>query len=633
MSASTAFSTIFSVLSSSQQISSSWTGSFDVSFAFTSGVKAKSACSAKDFFQIKGYVKKANTATYSFKSESAKVEEDAPSESQKDVHNFFYWRWLLATLMNIKVAIEKQRNVLNWKPRRPDLFADSFSHEQIIDNIYMQRKSIKIYEIDATGKASIETIMNILQDTSVNHFKFLGFLDDSVRSYPKIGGGNLAFVMLKMHVQVEHYPSWGDALEVNTWLRHHKKLSMARDWHLRNLKTGQSMIRATSIWALMDKTTRKLSKIPDEKKIEVEPHCNDTTFILNDDNRKLPKVNVETADYIIDDLTPKWADLDFNMHVNNVKYIQWILEGIPVSMLETHEMSSMVLEFRKECRMGDVLQSLTAVSYVSSNSSSEFNIVCRHLLQLKSGPALVHGLTTWIQKRLMMMNGRRPPLADGPFEERRSCGCPVVGGARGVTSPPPAFIVDRLNFIPGVKRKGILLEDNLESFGLSGKVLLAKEEMAYSLASNSNVETNKEFNVVGIVYGSCEKGGSQPKDAIGMNEFDGSRMKNGLAVEGNTKFDLEEVQECLTGDLGRCDEVIVDLPKRPNLGNHQNVWLKNNNITVAELEFSNCVSEDGKSVKLHVEKVLENTKKLDKSLVVKLFGGDVPFSSISFELR
>ncbi|PKU69189.1 Palmitoyl-acyl carrier protein thioesterase, chloroplastic [Dendrobium catenatum] len=248
--------------------------------------------------------------------------------------------------MKIKVAIEKQRNVLNWKPRRPDLFDDSFSHEQIIDNIYMQRNSIKIYEIDATGKASLETIMNLLQ---------------------------------------------GDALEVNTWLRHHNKLSMARDWHLRNHKTGQSMIRATSIWALMDKTTRKLSKIPNEKKVEIEPHCNDTTFILNEDNRKFPKVNVETAD-------PDWADLDVNRHVSNVKYIQWIFKGIPISIWETHAMSSMVLKFRKECKMGDVLQSLTAVSYVSSNSSSEFKIECRHLLQLKSGPPLVQGLTTWIQK-------------------------------------------------------------------------------------------------------------------------------------------------------------------------------------------------------------------------------------------
>ncbi|KAH0452428.1 hypothetical protein IEQ34_019727 [Dendrobium chrysotoxum] len=397
MTASTAFSTIFSILSSSQPISSSWTGSFNVSFAFTSGVKAKFSCSAKAF-QIKGYVKKANTATFSVKSESAGVEEDAPSESKKDVLNFLCWNWLLATLMNIKVAIEKQRNILDWKPWRPDLFADSFSHEQIIDNIYMQRNSIKLYEIDATGKASLETIMNLLQETSVNHFKFLGFLDDSVRSYPKIGRGNLTFVILKMHVHVEHYPSWGDALEVNTWLRNHKKVSMARDWHLRNLKTGQSMIRATSISALMDKTTRKLSKIPDEIKVKLESHYKDTTFILNEDSRKFPKPNVETADYIIDGLTPQWADLDFNMHVNNVKYIRWIFEGIPMSIMETHEMSSMVLEFRKECRMGDVLQSLTTVSSVSSNSSSEFNIVCRHLLQLKSGPALVQGLTTWIQK-------------------------------------------------------------------------------------------------------------------------------------------------------------------------------------------------------------------------------------------
>ncbi|KAI0499519.1 hypothetical protein KFK09_017723 [Dendrobium nobile] len=43
--------------------------------------------------------------------------------------------------------------------------------------------------------------------------------------------------------------------------------------------------------------------------------------------------------------------------------------------------------------------------------------------------------------------------------------------------------------------------------------------------------------------------------------------------------------------------------------------------------------DDGKSVKLNLEKVQENSKKLDKSLVVKIFGNEVSFSSISYELR
>ncbi|KAI0513403.1 hypothetical protein KFK09_009423 [Dendrobium nobile] len=136
-------------------------------------------------------------------------------------------------------------------------------------------------------------------------------------------------------------------------IRHHTKLSMASDWHIRNLKIGQSMIRATSIFAQIDITTRKLSKITDEIKVELDPHCKETIFILNEDNRKVPKLNAETVDYIIDGLNPRQVDLDYNMHVNNVKYIRWIFEGIPMSMLETHEMSSIVLEFRKEGRIGN----------------------------------------------------------------------------------------------------------------------------------------------------------------------------------------------------------------------------------------------------------------------------------------
>ncbi|XP_020696205.1 uncharacterized protein LOC110109469 [Dendrobium catenatum] len=65
----------------------------------------------------------------------------------------------------------------------------------------------------------------------------------------------------------------------------------------------------------------------------------------------------------------------------------------------------------------------------------------------------------------------------------------------------------------------------------------------------------------------------------------------------------------------------------------QNVWLKNKNIRVADLDFGKCLAEDGRSIKLNVEKVMENSKKLEKSLVVKIFGCDVTFASISYELR
>ena len=110
---------------------------------------------------------------------------------------------------------------------------------------------------------------------------------------------------------------------------------------------------------MMNKITRKLARIPDEVRTEIEPYFIEHAAIGDEDNRKLPKLpdheRATSAKYVRTGLTvsfaytykiaslfyiagfltlcilsyimqPRWADLDINQHVNNVKYIGWILE-------------------------------------------------------------------------------------------------------------------------------------------------------------------------------------------------------------------------------------------------------------------------------------------------------------------
>ncbi|KAJ6827794.1 palmitoyl-acyl carrier protein thioesterase, chloroplastic-like [Iris pallida] len=210
---------------------------------------------------------------------------------------------------------------------------------------------------------------------------------------------NLIWVVTKMQVLVEHYPSWGDVIEVDTWAGGSGKNGMRRDWHVRDCQTGQTIMRASSNWVMMNKSTRKLSKFPEEVRAEIRPYFMDRVPIIDEDNRKLPKLDDDTADHVRSGLTPKWSDLDVNQHVNNVKYLGWILESAPISMLESHELASFTLEYRRECGRDGVLQSLTAVSADCSAGPAELPIECQHLLRLEGGSELVKGRTEWRPKK------------------------------------------------------------------------------------------------------------------------------------------------------------------------------------------------------------------------------------------
>ncbi|KAL5768912.1 hypothetical protein ACOSP7_015461 [Xanthoceras sorbifolium] len=311
------------------------------------------------------------------------------------------WSMLLAAITTIFLAAEKQWMMLDWKPRRPDMLMDPFGIGRIVQDGFMfqQNFSIRSYEIGADRTASIETLMNHLQETALNHVKTAGLLGDGFGSTPEMCKKNLIWVVTRMQVMVDRYPTWGDVVQVETWVGASGKNGMRRDWLIRDCKTGQTLTRASSVWVMMNKLTRRLSKMPDEVRGEIEPYFMNSDPVVDEDGRKLPKLDDNTADYVRRGLTPRWSDLDVNQHVNNVKYIGWILESAPQAILESHELASMTLEYRRECGKDSVLQSLTAISGTDIgglvNSGS---VECQHLLRLEEGAEIVRGRTEWRPK-------------------------------------------------------------------------------------------------------------------------------------------------------------------------------------------------------------------------------------------
>ncbi|KAM2407305.1 hypothetical protein ACFX1X_026508 [Malus domestica] len=311
------------------------------------------------------------------------------------------WSVLLAAITTIFLAAEKQWTMLDWKPKRPDMLIDPFGLGRIVQDglVFRQNFSIRSYEIGADRTASIETLMNHLQETALNHVKTAGLLGDGFGSTPEMTVRNLIWVVTKMQVVVDRYPTWGDVVQVDTWVSASGKNGMRRDWIIQDLKTGQILTRASSVWVMMNKLTRRLSKMPDEVRGEIESFFMNSPPVVEEDGRKLPKLDDKTADVVRSGLTPRWSDLDVNQHVNNVKYIGWILEGAPLPILESHELSSMTLEYRRECGRDSVLQSLAAVSGADiGNLGSNGTVECQHMLRLEDGAEIVRGRTEWRPK-------------------------------------------------------------------------------------------------------------------------------------------------------------------------------------------------------------------------------------------
>ncbi|XP_043702007.1 palmitoyl-acyl carrier protein thioesterase, chloroplastic-like [Telopea speciosissima] len=372
----------------------------------TRGIKSKTASSGG--LQVKASAQappKINGTTVGLTAptEVLKNEDEISSSHPRTfINQLPDWSVLLAAITTIFLAAEKQWTLLDWKPRRPDMLVDPFGLGRIVQDglVFSQNFSIRSYEIGADQTASIDTLMNHLQETALNHVRGAGLLGDGFGSTPEMSRRNLIWVVTKMQVLVDRYPSWGDVVQVDTWVNRSGKNGMRRDWLLRDCKTGETLTRATSVWVMMNKRTRKLSKMPEEVRGEIEPYFIDCAPILEEDGRKLPKLDDSTADYVRTGLTPRWNDLDVNQHVNNVKYIGWILESSPNSVLESKELYSLTLEYRRECGRDNVIQSLTAVcDGVHGESANAGGVECEHLLRIENGAEVVRGRSQWRPKQ------------------------------------------------------------------------------------------------------------------------------------------------------------------------------------------------------------------------------------------
>ncbi|KAG6389904.1 hypothetical protein SASPL_151379 [Salvia splendens] len=306
-------------------------------------------------------------------------------------------------------------------PRRKQM-VDPYRHGEIVDEGFGYRQTVVIrsYEVGADKTATIESLLNLLQETALNHVWMSGLLSDGFGATHGMMRNNLIWVVSRMQVQADHYPIWGEVMEIDTWVGASGKNGMRRDWLLRSQATGIVFVRATSTWVMMNKETRRLSKMPDEVRAEIAPWFIEKYAIEEEGPEKIEKLD-DKARYVHSNLKPNRSDLDMNNHVNNVKYLRWMLETIPDEFLEKHQLSDIVLEYRKECGSSDVVQSLCEPQFneniglnghtVSSQilqgnglvgAINQKQLSYTHLLQTKGeskNEEIVRGRTTWREKK------------------------------------------------------------------------------------------------------------------------------------------------------------------------------------------------------------------------------------------
>jgi len=238
---------------------------------------------------------------------------------------------------------------------------------------------IRSYEVEPNGRASVQAMCQFLQEGASNHAKALGF------SMENLVDRNLTWVLSRLHAEIDSYPIWRDDVTLTTWPSRQGGLLATREFLLHDGDGGE-LLRATSAWLLIDLARRRPVRLPD---YILELLIPNRIRALKD---SFPKMRVPEVNEFEHRFEVRWSDLDLNGHVNNVRYVEWVVESIPPAFKGGRQLSAMEVNFRAETGFGS-----TVVAYAGpANSPNPEEMVLGHRLRLEeNGREIAIARTRW----------------------------------------------------------------------------------------------------------------------------------------------------------------------------------------------------------------------------------------------
>ncbi|MBO5884149.1 MAG: hypothetical protein J6Q78_07060 [Clostridia bacterium] len=209
---------------------------------------------------------------------------------------------------------------------------------------YTARYTTRWHDTDAFRRVRPTQLLVYMQETSNRHIKSLGCSLDELRDQKK-----LAFILSKIRLAIYEPLYMGEDISVETWTYETHGIGTGRFYRI--LKDEKTVAEADTTWALVDIEHGGLVHV-DSCGYPFEHEEVPTVEIPN--RMKVPK---EGSFEEIDKRRIVYSDLDYNMHMNNTKYADMLMDYIPIE--ETGRVKGFLLSYLREASYGDVLSILS----------------------------------------------------------------------------------------------------------------------------------------------------------------------------------------------------------------------------------------------------------------------------------
>jgi acyl-ACP thioesterase len=232
--------------------------------------------------------------------------------------------------------------------------------------------TIQPQDVDFTLRASVTSIISYMLNVAGTDAHSKGFGVDALQ------GHSFTWVLSRLAVDITTKPAQYEDVAIDTWVNEFNRLSSTRNFRMH--ANGMQVAAGVSQWCMLNMESRQVVDMSLLKDVYERAMVDEPSPISAPQRlRAIEPVDTMSRPVV-------YSDIDFNRHVNTLRYIDLIFDMLPLSVIEQNGGVRIDVNFIAEARYGEVM-SVGVVEqegvYQFEISSDSGKVLCRARLEFR----------------------------------------------------------------------------------------------------------------------------------------------------------------------------------------------------------------------------------------------------------
>ena len=205
---------------------------------------------------------------------------------------------------------------------------------------------VEPFKCDCNGRFTYSNLGNCLLNAADFHAAERQF------GYNDLDAEGKAWVLSRLAIEMTEMPRPYDRLMISTWVESARHFFTRRNWAVKDCD-GHVYGYASSVWAMIDKTTRQPVDV-----FSVNDGCMGD-YVVADETVPIDSPSRVSMDEKeakeVRTLKTTYSDIDVNGHVNSIRYIEHAIDCIPTDVICNRRIHRIEVAYVAESYLGDQL--------------------------------------------------------------------------------------------------------------------------------------------------------------------------------------------------------------------------------------------------------------------------------------